>query len=231
MRGEDGQAEDEPGGGRGSPPHARGRHRPPDFLKGPVGITPACAGKTPDHRRRVQPGADHPRMRGEDPSSPSPAAGALGSPPHARGRRGLPKNVFVAGRITPACAGKTSCVLRKKSGSPDHPRMRGEDPSGRCGHAVISGSPPHARGRPERQPVPLVVKGITPACAGKTGRGTVREPSAPDHPRMRGEDAEKVFDFLPEPWITPACAGKTVGFPRESGKIISQFTSFLLLLT
>ena len=31
--------------------------------------------------------------------------------------------------------------------------------------------------------------------------------------------------------ITPACAGKTVRFPRESGKVVFQLTSFLLLST
>ena len=31
--------------------------------------------------------------------------------------------------------------------------------------------------------------------------------------------------------ITPACAGKTVRFPWESGKVVFQLTSFLLLST
>ena len=107
-------------------------------------ITPACAGKTPlartdgcpssDHPRmrgedKLGGGGDHPRMRGEDYTSIDVIRGQLGSPPHARGRRG---EVGVVGddvRITPACAGKTGTY-----------RHRG------CRR---DGSPPHARGRPQ----------------------------------------------------------------------------------
>ena len=50
----------------GSPPHARGRQhgRPPQVVS--VGITPACAGKTPMKGPYEAHEPDHPRMRGED---------------------------------------------------------------------------------------------------------------------------------------------------------------------
>ena len=41
-------------------------------------------------------------------------------------------------------------------------------------------------GDPHR--TPDVVRGITPACAGKTAGLSPREPRWWDHPRMRGED-------------------------------------------
>ena len=70
---------------------------------------------------------------------------------------------------------------------------------------------------------------ITPACAGKTSPASSPQPSAPDHPRMRGEDAlnrgdgREAFGSPPHARgrrperktndlhrrITPACAGKT----------------------
>ena len=72
-----------------------------------------------------------------------------------------------------------------------------------------------------------------------------------DHPRMRGEDGRDVEGAIKPTGspphargrrdlrvaavgvhrITPACAGKTVRFLRESGKVIFQLTSFLLLST
>ena len=93
----------------GSPPHARGR--PASRLASTqwLGITPACAGKTPGISASSRASRDHPRMRGEDEMTDTTAwpasfedhprmrgedAGKLigtfadtGSPPHARGRQ------------------------------------------------------------------------------------------------------------------------------------------------
>ena len=101
------------------------------------------------------------------------------------------------------------------------------------GHAIISGarkgSPPRVRGKPINSFIISIRSGITPACAGKTivadVVGTVQE----DHPRVCGENAQGVIDFLTGvgspprvrgkrlparmslflAGITPACAGKT----------------------
>ena len=91
------------------------------------------------------------------------------------------------------------------------------------------GSPPHARGRRDRNHVRYASFGITPACAGKTRPAMDAYPSMSDHPRMRGED-ESGEDVKPnaagspphargrpfgslvrvgDRGITPACAGKT----------------------
>ena len=132
----------------GSPPHARGRPRPPADSCPRGGITPACAGKTRRGHAHSHPTRDHPRMRGEDRGLSLADPRVLGSPPHARGRlaglRGHDRKVG----ITPACAGKTPGRTSGKPPPPDHPRMRGED----AGVAV--GVDPFGW--------------ITPACAGKT---------------------------------------------------------------
>ena len=118
---------------------------------------------------------------------------------------------------------------RSCSGRRDHPRMRGEDRDVWESTAMDLGSPPHARGRLERQSVYGAMERITPACAGKTRRevGTMGKNS--DHPRMRGEDwldlaspahvsgsPPHARGRLARPGqprarlgITPACAGKT----------------------
>ena len=108
--------------------------------------------------------------------------------------------------------------------------MRGEDRSRPASKAKTSGSPPHARGRPDDGTLSMDIARITPACAGKTFSLPERRRTSRDHPRMRGEDqvvdgAPVLFTGSPPhargrptPWIaqgiqsriTPACAGKTI---------------------
>ena len=66
--------------------------------------------------------------------------------------------------------------------------MRGEDYSRWQANAVVTGSPPHARGRPDLAHEFLVSLRITPACAGKTKTYKRSSNELSDHPRMRGED-------------------------------------------
>ena len=215
----------------GSPPHARGRQQ--DLLANLliVRITPACAGKTSSAERPCDEIQDHPRMRGEDPTI-----------------RTLPA---LGQRITPACAGKTPSSATATRRRPDHPRMRGEDCAPTPASLILFGSPPHARGRPRKRAVGPFGGGITPACAGKTITRCGNVYDYKDHPRMRGEDlGQPMHSTSPggsPPHargrqyatasssniyrITPACAGKTVRFPRESGKVVFQPTSFPSLPT
>ena len=131
-------------------------------------ITPACAGKTPADSQSASASADHPRMRGEDPTGCPSTMWFPGSPPHARGRRPSSASLPLAARITPACAGKTGPPAVGPRANVDHPRMRGEDGMVELVDPRTSGSPPHARGRRERRRGRLRLRGITPACAGKT---------------------------------------------------------------
>ena len=153
---------------------------------------------------------DHPRMRGEDAASICPTSFATGSPPHARGRQERRCASWQGAGITPACAGKTPLPRNRCQPRKDHPRMRGEDKGGARKRKQNVGSPPHARGRLDRD-VDHDVHGS-------------------DHPRMRGEDVcvdTCLLQFLGSPphargrrwvttrrWrrsgITPACAGKTL---------------------
>ena len=152
----------------GSPPHARGRLAGFDAELGPERITPACAGKTSGCPWRWRASADHPRMRGEDAAWAWVRTCSVGSPPHARGRPTAGRRLSLSGRITPACAGKTSWLGKTQ-----------------CRRA---GSPPHARGRRQNAESIRPDRRITPACAGKTPRARLRRGSTTDHPRMRGED-------------------------------------------
>ena len=52
---------------------------------------------------------------------------------------------------------------------------------------LVSGSPPHGRGKDVPFIGTLAVPGITPAWAGKSNGGVVNHTSIRDHPRMGGE--------------------------------------------
>ena len=133
--------------------------------------------------------------------------------------------------------------------------MRGEDLKRMMAANPGSGSPPHARGRPEPVWWQVEAAGITPACAGKTRRPARRSTARPDHPRMRGEDTfdtkikspengspphargrPQMREYIGEYWrITPACAGKTCGgsqsrhgrrdHPRMRGEDAARLTA------
>ena len=97
------------------------------------------------------------------------------------------------------------------------------------GHLFHPGSPPHVRGKDDRQLILCVCLGITPACAGKSAISAERARRNKDHPRMCGEKycwtliaclnwgspphvRGKVLATQPQYLIlgiTPACAGKS----------------------
>ncbi len=153
---------------RGSSPLARGRHADDQSESVALRIIPACAGPTETSRL-----TRHSRR---------------GSSPLARGRLTHDCGCVVSGWIIPACAGPTNCrwVPRQRNG--DHPRLRGADPQIRQGKAVMGGSSPLARGRPDGGRCGRADDGIIPAYAGPTGRTTHRTSWSGDHPRLRGAD-------------------------------------------
>ena len=91
------------------------------------------------------------------------------------------------------------------------------------------GSPPRVRGKPSDGMVPLLIAGITPACAGKTQFPPFVQGLLWDHPRVCGENNRSrnsaktgagspprvrgkpaaLAKGIKDIGITPACAGKT----------------------
>ena len=170
----------------GSPPRVREPLR--GILSGllRVGITPACAGTTHTLSLKVLARQDHPRVCGNHLLYSRIHVSSLGSPPRVR----EPLGAFFARknkvRITPACAGTTS---RTSSGTLtmwDHPSVCGN-------HLIIHGFVLTCRGSPPRVREPLKKLGgvsykfgITPACAGTTGRPAPPGSHHWDHPRVCG---------------------------------------------
>ena len=140
--------------------------------------------------------------------------------------------------ITPACAGK-SCRSPQGAGRAwDHPRVCGEKFNCNPGSPQHWGSPPRVRGKVEVQVADKLVAGITPACAGKSGKTDWTTMCRRDHPRVCGEKVIIITVMLYEPGspprvrgkvlchsaagraggITPACAGKSQSFGQAPGR-------------
>ena len=94
-----------------------------------------------------------------------------GSPPHVRGKVMAYRKTVKPKRITPACAGKSCFFIEVHTCSWDHPRMCGEKGMLRLKHSRKLGSPPHVRGKENQRKKNRILRGITPACAGKRSGG------------------------------------------------------------
>ena len=152
-----------------------------------------------------------------------------GSPPRVREPHLCLKPILQLIRITPACAGTTSDLMRVPPVLWDHPRV--------CGNHVLLfsvrspglGSPPRVR-EPRHKPRPTPrTNRITPACAGTTYAGDDNLLPARDHPRVCGNHLRPrqyglgtvgspprvreplaIYDIIVYGTrITPACAGTT----------------------
>ena len=112
--------------GLGSPPHVRGKAHALKERPFPVGITPACAGKSLSCGDARSQDWDHPRMCGEKVRFTWHSSWSEGSPPHVRGKVLFWFVMLPQYRITPACAGKSMRTSTTHFLPWDHPRMCGE---------------------------------------------------------------------------------------------------------
>ena len=116
----------------GSPPHVRGKGQSILPLHQRNGITPACAGKSPDTPGYGRGCGDHPRMCGEKAGRKEAQQPTEGSPPHVRGKDAGPVVQGAVQGITPAYAGKRAISAALACSFWDHPRMCGEKACGTC---------------------------------------------------------------------------------------------------
>ena len=151
----------------GSPPHMRGKVVRFGVRAGALGITPAYAGKSCSYNSRTTASGDHPRMCGEKVRNRRRESKRLGSSPRMRGKVFPPVSSSVYTRITPAYAGKRRQCSPQSGGSWDHPRVCGEKNIERGNVPCFGGSPPRMRGKALCSPFSVLLKGITPAYAGK----------------------------------------------------------------
>ena len=115
----------------GSPPRVRGKQLNEAIARSDKRITPACAGKTALPCICISAHSDHPRVCGENLTSPASVLARYGSPPRVRGKPGHDHAICDRVRITPACAGKTHKKGENHGTATDHPRVCGENTSQR----------------------------------------------------------------------------------------------------
>ena len=150
-------------------------------------------------------------------------------PPRVREKVCAKRVVVPPARITPACAGKSASAAYLGRFQWDHPRVCGEKLISNTGSRIPMGSPPRVRGKVWRTVAAAGDPGITPACAGKRGRGRAARERRGDHPRVCGEKVKRDGGAAAPPGspprvrgkgadldparqaagITPACAGKS----------------------
>ena len=92
----------------GSSPHTRGALLRSACACLSSGIIPAYAGSTTSPPHTAEPDSDHPRIRGEHPTTTSPWPWRSGSSPHTRGAHLDRPRTGRRTRIIPAYAGSTS---------------------------------------------------------------------------------------------------------------------------
>ena len=160
----------------GSPPRVRGKGRFSLTICSKLGITPACAGKSPTQSCAPWSTWDHPRVCGEKGTVTKSKMVARGSPPRVRGKVHLAHLVVDGPGITPACAGKSRGWRDHAPRQQDHPRVCGEKLVVERRHHGRRGSPPRVRGKGIDSKDMATCAGITPACAGKS---PTRRPSRP----------------------------------------------------
>ena len=153
---------------RGSPPRVRGKVAERCYTDCACGITPACAGKRTRRLQMRQDERDHPRVCGEKSSATGSALVLSGSPPRVRGKVVRLPLPAVGGRITPACAGKSTCLILFDTLLKDHPRVCGEKLVYNVLYYACKGSPPRVRGKAGQNGIFRPGGRITPACAGKS---------------------------------------------------------------
>ena len=172
----------------------RGKVCHPHLKKPFPGITPACAGKSLSPAPEKALPGDHPRMCGEkfncNPGSPQ----HWGSPPHMRGKAKIFRRWSAEMGITPAYAGKSARILKRRTEKRDHPRVCGEKAVCSAVARQRLGSPPRMRGKASCVWIFARLIGITPACAGKRRYTAASVLWFWDHPRVCGEKENRQQD-------------------------------------
>ena len=171
----------------GSPPRMRGKVTSSRRRIGAAGITPAYAGKSRLLAFELCGLKDHPRVCGEK-CQPGPRSpGWAGSPPRMRGKARQAVYKDIKHGITPAYAGKRRGRGTLRTQGQDHPRVCGEKKKSLTCITMAGGSPPRMRGKATLSCFWQLLRGITPAYAGKSDSSLSQSCAHRDHPRVCGE--------------------------------------------
>ena len=139
------------------------------------------------------------------------------------------------GRNIPAYAGRTSAAWRSNNKPQKHPRIRGENRSGRIALRAATEASPHTRGKQRHAQCAFRECRNIPAYAGKAHCRQGGNAQRQKHPRIRGESLIALLNicFLRE--TSPHTRGKPLSdkmidpsgrnIPAYAGKASSKPTS------
>ena len=136
--------------------------------------------------------------------------GNFGSPPHGRGKGNLPRGIRSVAGITPAWAGKSSCISLLGELLESPPQGGEKELDDRFKTAEL-GSPPRRRGKVHSQLLVVGIVRITPAWAGKSLFCFAAAVPIQDHPRVGGEKMEIMLDVWTYQGSPPHRRGKGNG--------------------
>ena len=177
----------------GSSPRGRGKRSTEGEGRRRDRLIPAWAGKTASTPRAGTSPAAHPRVGGENSTTPGRRLAETGSSPRGRGKRRNSATPNVRWGLIPAWAGKTYPKCPRPIGGRAHPRVGGENQRPPALRGGQTGSSPRGRGKPRISPVNVAPPGLIPAWAGKT------QACFPDgrryraHPRVGGENLSEYW--------------------------------------
>ena len=169
-----------------------------------------------------------PRVRGKPATSHWPFI-PPGSSPRVRGKPLPAIERILSSGLIPACAGKTGCSTTYSIAARAHPRVCGENRTIRTVRLTSDGSSPRVRGKPLAASPLDCVRGLIPACAGKTNAARFQSRAGRAHPRVCGENTRRsahqtvkggssprvrgkpscTLTVAGQRGLIPACAGKT----------------------
>ena len=156
------------------------------------GITPAYAGTTDIYNLCASVIRDHPRLRGNYCRNIGIVNSLTISPPLTRELLAANFKLYRYSGITPAYAGTTGKFAEGIYATKDHPRLRGNYLSLFTSDSITLGSPPLTRELLLYRLRHSSKIGITPAYAGTMQSSLSLYCLPRDHPRLRGNYAEKV---------------------------------------
>ena len=181
------------------------------------GSSPRVRGKPGDQGLRLPRKVAHPRVCGENTATRRGQWRPTGSSPRVRGKQLELALDGVAGRLIPACAGKTRSCARRPRLSSAHPRVCGENGSPTIRAWDYAGSSPRVRGKRLRETARAHPGGLIPACAGKTRTWAARGRAPRAHPRVCGENRREIVPGPAHDGSSPRVRGKRAGCGGDVG--------------
>ena len=192
----------------GSSPRGRGKRYAGCSRDPADGLIPAWAGKTPSTASLSTSRPAHPRVGGENETFYDAASAQRGSSPRGRGKRSCGQGCQVGARLIPAWAGKTARRGQGNVRPEAHPRVGGENRLNAPLMWSRAGSSPRGRGKLRPESDPQGVARLIPAWAGKTRLPIRRGHASRAHPRVGGENEERVRATVDSEGSSPRGRGK-----------------------